>query len=107
MVDNINRTADQRSGYIQIAKAAGIPIRCFFMDTDKDTCLHNNRQRKNNTHRDHLSNWVNPCGIHNFFKGLKEPSISEGFESIVKIDFEADDFQNDQDKMCWIMERFD
>ena len=92
VIDNTNRAADARSHYVDIARDFGVPIRAFFFNTDKATCIHNNAQRKNNTHREHLSKSVPSVAIHTFFKNYTKPTISEGFESVETLEFEADDF---------------
>lgn len=42
VIDNTNSTKEQRDRYISIAKAKSVPVRCFVMAADKETCMHNN-----------------------------------------------------------------
>ena len=63
--------------------------------------MHNNLQRKVNEHRAHISGSVPAVAIHSFFKNAQEPRVSEGFESIHKIEFKADSFDNAEDKKAY------
>ena len=101
VVDNTNANKEVRQEYIQAAKTAGVPVRCFYMQTAKETCMHNNLQRKINEHRAHLSKAVPSVVIHSFFKNAHAPTVSEGFESVIKIDFSADSFENSEDQRCY------
>ena len=98
VIDSANMAAGVRSTYVEVAKAAGVSIRCFHLDTDKKTCLHNNVQRDNNKHRQHIGKSVTSAAVHTFFKNLTKPSVKEGFKSVHKIEFIADDFSNEKDK---------
>lgn len=98
VIDNTNHTKDVRKHYIQIAKEFEVPIRCFYMTTDKPTCMHNNFMRKANVNREHMSKAVPAIAIHTFFKNYAEPTLAEGFESVLKIQFVTDSFQNELDK---------
>ncbi len=51
VIDNTNSTAEQRTRYIEIAKKYKIPCRLIKFDVNKETCMHNNKQRKINLHR--------------------------------------------------------
>ncbi|OON23178.1 putative polynucleotide kinase 3'-phosphatase [Opisthorchis viverrini] len=42
-VDNTNMDRESRARYIKIAQAAGIPIRCFIMQTELEHALHNEK----------------------------------------------------------------
>ena len=48
VVDNTNNKVEVRSKFIQAAKEAAVPIRCFHLQTVKETCMHNNLMRKVN-----------------------------------------------------------
>ena len=102
VIDNTNKTFEQRSRYTEIAKRYKVPSRCFYFDVPKDVCIHNNNQRKINPYRKHLSSKVPPIPIHDFFKNLEKPSIEkEGFSEIKVIKFKAGPFENDQDKATY------
>ena len=101
VIDNTNSKAQVRAVYISAAKALEVPVRCFYFSTPKETCIHNNLMRKVNEHRKHLSKAVPAIAIHTFFKNLQVPTVSEGFESVIKIDFLPDNFANAEDKKCY------
>lgn len=101
VIDNTNPTAEVRKRYIDIAKSLKIPIRALYFDVPKDTCIHNNIQRKANIHHKHLSNAVPTIPIHCFFKNHTIPTIDEGFESIVKINFIPDCFDSKEDEEAY------
>lgn len=50
VIDNTNKTKEQRQRYTAIAKKYNIGLRCFVFDVPKETCLHNNTQRETNKH---------------------------------------------------------
>ena len=49
VVDNMNSTTQQRSAFITMAKKLKIPVRALYLQTDKETCMHNNSLRKVHT----------------------------------------------------------
>ena len=105
VIDNTNPTADVRQRYIDIAKEFEVPVRCLLFETPKDVCMHNNYQRKVNGHRKHMSKAVPPIPIHGFFKNSTKPSMDEGFEEILKVEFIPDIFQNENDKQFYFSVR--
>jgi bifunctional polynucleotide phosphatase/kinase len=98
VIDNTNPDADTRSRYTNIAKEKKVPIRCFFFDYDKTICMHNNKQRKLNTHRKHFSKKVGDVIIHTYYKKLEPPKLTEGFSEIKKISFIPGPFDNPKDE---------
>ena len=103
VIDNTNKTFEQRSRYIPIAKKYNVPYRCILFTTPKEVCIHNNKQRGGvNTARVHLSKKVPPVPIHDWFKNLEMPSIEkEGFSELIRIDFRAGPFVNDEDEKIY------
>ena len=73
VIDNTNTTKDARRHYVKIADEVGVPIRCFFLTSDKLTCLHNNFMRKVNVSRTHMGKAVPPVVINSYFKNHTEP----------------------------------
>ena len=98
VIDNTNPSRDVREAYLKIAKECKAEARCIFFDTPKDVCIHNNEQRGINTHREHASKMVPMIALHMFFKNVIKPQVSEGFESVITVNFVADLFQNNKDK---------
>jgi bifunctional polynucleotide phosphatase/kinase len=97
----INIDTDTRSRYTKIAKEFKVPIRCFFFDLEKPICMHNNKQRKINEHRTHLSKKVGDVIIHTFFKRVQKPTTDEGFSEVKTIKFVPGPFENDKDKEAY------
>ena len=85
VIDNTNKTLEQRSRYTSIAKELKIPFRIFMFDTDKEKCMHNNKQRATNPHREHLSKKVGTVVIHDFFKNKEMPASKEGYSEIKNV----------------------
>jgi bifunctional polynucleotide phosphatase/kinase len=99
VIDNTNPTPDVRARYTKIAKELKVPVRCFYFDVDKKVCMHNNLQRKNNEHREHLSGKVPDIPIHSFFKNHVKPDAKkEDFDEVRVIDFKAGPFESEEDK---------
>lgn len=84
VVDNTNPDKESRQRYVQIAKDAGVPCRCFIMDVSFEHAKHNEkfRERVDKNHV-HVSDMV-----FNIYKSKYQvPEPTEGFESIEKIKF--------------------
>ncbi|KER21280.1 hypothetical protein T265_10361 [Opisthorchis viverrini] len=86
-VDNTNMDRESRARYIKIAQAAGIPIRCFIMQTELEHALHNEKFRvlTDNKHA--------PIGsmVFNMLKSKQQPpKIEEGFSELVSVPFLLD-----------------
>lgn len=100
VIDNTNKSKEERSRYTSIAKKYKVPVRCFLFDIPKEVCMHNNSQRATNPHREHLSSKVPAIPIHSWFKNLEKPALSEGFTEIVSLKFDPV-FENDQDEQTY------
>jgi bifunctional polynucleotide phosphatase/kinase len=96
-----NPTTKNRKVFIDIAKKQGIPVRCFYFTADKSICLHNNMQRKHNSHHKHNKQVAPIKSIDDFFGKLEKPSLDEGFESIVEVDFMPDSFESKLDEQAY------
>ncbi len=102
VIDNTNKSKEERSRYIPIGQKHKVPVRCFFFDIPKEVCMHNNQQRVTNPHRQHLSSKVPSIPIHGWFKNLEKPTLGEGISEIVNIKFEPT-FVSDQDEKTYKM----
>ena len=74
-----------RASYIALAKARGVPSRCFRMSTTRDVAVHLNyfRERLTNGERAHV-----PTIAYNIFnKNFVEPTLAEGFREIKNVHF--------------------
>ncbi|XP_019629199.1 PREDICTED: bifunctional polynucleotide phosphatase/kinase-like [Branchiostoma belcheri] len=86
VVDNTNPDVESRKRYVDCARQAKAPCRCFVMDSSLDLCRHNNRFRDMTyTGAGHVK--VADPVIFSFRKKYVEPQISEGFDEIIKVNF--------------------
>lgn len=100
VIDNTNPKKEDRAYFLGLAKKHGLSARCFFFNTNKDTCFHNDYMRVVNAVRKHLSGKAGSIPIHSWFKYLEEPQVGEGFKEIKKINFIAK-FNDDEDKKAY------
>ncbi|KAG1699803.1 hypothetical protein DVH05_012695 [Phytophthora capsici] len=85
VIDNTNRDPRTRKEWIAIAKEKNLPIRCFVMDVDKPLSMHLNTFRSLTEQKK-----IPDVAIHGFYKNLVEPTITEGFVEVVKVQFRID-----------------
>ncbi|KAL3869457.1 hypothetical protein ACJMK2_042138 [Sinanodonta woodiana] len=85
VVDNTNPSADARSSFLKLGKEIGVPCRCFVMTTPLELAKHLNLVRQNQTNGEVRR--IPDVGYNVYKKNYQEPSKSEGFSEIVKIDF--------------------
>eukprot|EP01133_Synstelium_polycarpum_P004341 gene4341-5068_t len=83
VIDNTNPTVAARKEYIDIAKAAGVPVRCFQFLTSIELAQHMNYYRERTIGVKHV-----PSIAYNIYKkNFKEPSLKEGFSEIKQVNF--------------------
>ncbi|VVC40863.1 Hypothetical protein CINCED_3A022676 [Cinara cedri] len=82
VIDNTNPDKLSRKRFIDIAKSLKIPCRIFIMNVKKEHAMHNNRFREL-TEKKRLAEII----IHTYFTKFEEPSLSEGVDEIVRINF--------------------
>ena len=70
VIDNTNKSKEERSRYTTIAKKFKVPCRCFYFDIPKELALHLNNQRETNTSRKQISKKVSKVVIHTFYKNI-------------------------------------
>ena len=83
IVDNTNPEKETRKYYIEIARAKGYKIYCYFFDFPKILSFHLNQMRTQMSH-----NKIKPVPdipIHTYYKKLQKPTTSEGFDDIIVI----------------------
>lgn len=85
-VDNTNPDPESRKRYVDVAKAAGVPCRCFQFTATLHQAKHNNRFREMvPSDTKHLK--VNDMVFHSYKKHFSAPTVSEGFCEILQIHF--------------------
>ena len=89
--DNTNADIDTRAVWVQLAQKFGIPIRCVYLTASAKLCEHNDAVRAlaigifNPEKRSILPH----SAFASFAARFKEPSMKEGFQDIVKVDFQV------------------
>lgn len=86
VIDNTNPDLESRGRYIECAKKAKVPCRCFLFVCPVEQARHNNVFRQLMLPDDkHLD--VNDMVINSYKSKFKEPNLREGFAEIVKVNF--------------------
>ena len=85
IIDNTNGSRKQRSEFIELA--ADIPIRCFYLTTSQEICNHLNYVRVKETHG--KVRRIPDVAYRIYNKNFEVPKKSEGFDKVIKIDFQA------------------
>ncbi|XP_037632050.1 bifunctional polynucleotide phosphatase/kinase isoform X2 [Sebastes umbrosus] len=85
-VDNTNPDPESRKRYVDVAKAAGVPCRCFHFSASLEEAKHNNRFREM-APSDTKHAKVNDMIFHSYKKHFVAPAIAEGFSEILQIHF--------------------
>ncbi|KAF1849978.1 PNK3P-domain-containing protein [Cucurbitaria berberidis CBS 394.84] len=91
VVDNTNADLETRAVWIALARKLSIPIRCVLFTASAKLCEHNDTVRALN-----IGPETNPesrsilpkLAFNGFASRYREPSVPEGFEDIIKVDFE-------------------
>ncbi|KAL2864600.1 putative DNA 3'-phosphatase Tpp1 [Aspergillus lucknowensis] len=99
-VDNTNADPETRAQWIDVAKEYSVPIRCVYFSASQEICKHNNAVRAANKNLNPESRTLLPgIAFRDFLRRFKEPTLSEGFQDIIRVDFQ---FRGDEDaKKLW------
>ncbi|KAE8144904.1 polynucleotide kinase 3'-phosphatase [Aspergillus avenaceus] len=105
VVDNTNADPETRNHWIKVSKDLNIPIRCVYFSASSSLCRHNNAVRAANKFMNPESRVSLPgIAFGDFARRFKEPSMSEGFSDIVRVDFRfrGDDHAKEVWQKYWI-----
>ncbi|KAM0255346.1 hypothetical protein ACHAQJ_005864 [Trichoderma viride] len=87
-VDNTNADPDTRALWIELAKKAGVPIRCLWFSTPVVVCEHNDAVRANNATLNPEARLSLPkLAFTGFSSRFKEPKEKEGFQDVTEVKF--------------------
>ena len=101
VVDNTSPDVESRGRYVECAKEARVPARCFWFTTSSKLAVHNNLFREL-TVQDSGYKTVSHLAFRSYSSKFQEPSIDEGFTEIVRVDF-MPTFANDRLKALYMM----
>eukprot|EP01121_Diplochlamys_sp_Union-15-3_P010579 TRINITY_DN2980_c0_g1_i4.p1 TRINITY_DN2980_c0_g1~~TRINITY_DN2980_c0_g1_i4.p1 ORF type:complete len:313 (-),score=53.53 TRINITY_DN2980_c0_g1_i4:40-978(-) len=99
VVDNTNPDLKSRKPYIDLAKEKGIPVRCFWYDTDMELTKHLNFYREKVTCPSVRR--IPDVAYHTYNKKFVAPSEKEGFDKVTKISF-VSRFKNDEHRRLFL-----
>ncbi|VDK71614.1 unnamed protein product [Litomosoides sigmodontis] len=86
IIDNTNADKESRKRYIHLAKSSGAGLRCFLFNCTLEQAAHNCKYRVIvGTNAKHVE--IGRMILHSYKKKFEEPKLSEGFSSIVKVNF--------------------
>jgi len=95
VIDNTCPDVATRSEYVNLAKKAGVPCRCFLFDLPKEVSEHLNFFREALTKGEVRR--VPDVGFNMFTSKFKAPSTSEGFSEICTVRF-VPQFKNEKER---------
>ncbi|KAI3395319.1 hypothetical protein diail_1431 [Diaporthe ilicicola] len=87
-VDSTNPDPAVRGQWVDLARNAGVPIRCVWFKTPLSTAEHNDAVRAMNKDMNPEARSALPKPAFNGYASrFKEPKIKEGFQDVVEVDF--------------------
>ncbi|XP_070761471.1 bifunctional polynucleotide phosphatase/kinase [Enoplosus armatus] len=98
-VDNTNADPESRKRYVDVAKAAGVPCRCFHFSASLEQAKHNNRFREMAPSESKHAK-VNDMVFHSYKKHFVAPALSEGFSEILQVHF-VPNFKDSQSEILF------
>ncbi|CAD6571469.1 MAG: hypothetical protein ASARMPREDX12_004546 [Alectoria sarmentosa] len=92
-LDNTNADQETRAIWVQLAQKFAVPIRCLYFPALAKLCQHNDTVRALSTSKFNPEN--RSILPHSAFTGFasrfKEPKVTEGFQDIIKVEFQVQD----------------
>ncbi|KAK5629274.1 hypothetical protein RRF57_004989 [Xylaria bambusicola] len=87
-LDNTNPDPDGRKEWIELARKHDLPIRCVWFKIPKALCEHNDVVRAlNKCLNPEARSVLPPLAFNGFFSRLREPTVKEGFQHVLPIEF--------------------
>ncbi|KAI1007274.1 hypothetical protein K3495_g946 [Podosphaera aphanis] len=87
-IDNTNSNIDVRSKWIKLAAKYHAPIRCVYLMTPAEICMHNNIVRALNEIMNPENRKMLPgIAFNTFNKNFQPPQLAEGFQDITEVPF--------------------
>jgi len=99
VIDNTNPNPESRAQYVDIARKFKIPCRCFLMTSPRKLADHLNIFRENLT--EGATPRIPDIAFNVYKKKYKEPTKTEGFTEIKKINF-VPEFSSEQEKEVFL-----
>ena len=92
-LDNTNANHETRAVWVQLAHRFAVPIRCVYFSAAAKLCQHNDTIRALSVREFNPEN--RSILPHSAFVGFasrfKEPKVTEGFQDVVKVEFQVRD----------------
>ncbi|KAL9094651.1 MAG: hypothetical protein Q9163_006541, partial [Psora crenata] len=96
-VDNTNADPDTRAVWVALARQHQVPVRCVYFTAPSKLCEHNDTVRGlagSGPFNPEKRVMLPPSAFAGYRARFKEPSTDEGFEDVVRVEFE---FQGDEE----------
>ncbi|XP_022100929.1 bifunctional polynucleotide phosphatase/kinase-like [Acanthaster planci] len=101
VVDNTNPDPESRQRYTACAKKAKVHCRCFVLNVSLDHARHNEKfRRMTDSGKNHAT--ISDMVFHSYKNKYKEPMTAEGFDAIVRVNFQPS-FSNVKEESLYKM----
>ncbi|KAI0513132.1 DNA kinase/phosphatase Pnk1 [Xylaria bambusicola] len=88
VIDNTNPDLEGRKEWIELSRKHDLPIRCVWFKIPKALCEHNDAVRAlNKCLNPETRSALPPLAFNGFFSRLREPTVKEGFQHVLPIEF--------------------
>jgi len=99
VIDNTSPTAADRKQYIALAKAKGVPSRCFKFELSRELANHLNFYREKVTQGDRRR--VPDVAFNVYKSKFEEPTTKEGYSEVCIVRF-VPNFKTDEEKRLFL-----